>query len=338
MPDSTEIVFAAKDALWRLSISGDGTPHRLPFVGEDGIAPIVSRPQSDRPSRLAYVRTFADVNIWRVEIPSPGAPATAPATVAIASTRRDAIPDYSPDGRRVAFTSTRSGENEIWIADANGANAVQMTSMAANPGWPRWSPDGKWIAFHSNPEGNAEIFVVPAEGGRPRNLTVHTAVDVFASFSRDSQWVYFTSNRNGMNNIWKTPVTGGAAVQVSPGLGQMGVESPDGTHVYYTESVDPNTPSPLWRVPVTGGNAVKIADGVRSGTFDVTDSGIFYLARTATDTQLQFFDLASRTSRTIASNLGVFDFGLGVSPDGRSILYSRVDSSVNDLMLVENFR
>jgi hypothetical protein len=116
LPDSTEIVFGAKGALWRLRISGDGTPQRLPFVGEDGVMPIVSRPQPDRPARLAYVRSFADFNIWRIETSSPGAPATSPPTIAIASTRGDAIADHSVDGRRLTFVSTRSGESEIWIA------------------------------------------------------------------------------------------------------------------------------------------------------------------------------------------------------------------------------
>jgi serine/threonine protein kinase/Tol biopolymer transport system component len=339
LPDSTEIVFSAKEALWRLSITGDGTPHRLPFVGEDGLTPIVSRPQSDRLARLAYVRSFADVNIWRIEMSSPGAPATAAPTVAIASTRRDAIADPSPDGRRVTFTSNRSGEHEIWSADANGTNAVQLTSMSANPGWPRWSPDGRWIAFHSNPDGNAEIFLVPSEGGKPRNLTRHPAVDTFAHFSRDSQWVYFTSYRTVQRaTTWKVPVSGGTAVQVSPGAGEMPIESPDGAYVYFTESVSPTTPSPLWRVPVTGGSAVKIADGVTSATYDVVDSGVYYIERVAGDTRLQYYDLATRKSTTVASNLGPVDFGLSVSPDGRSILFSRIDSTVNDLMLVENFR
>jgi Tol biopolymer transport system component len=259
--------------------------------------------------------------------------------VAIASTRRDAIPHHNADGRRVTFTSSRSGEHEIWVADAAGANAIQLTSMGANPGWPRWSPDGKWIAFHSNPEGNAETFVVPAEGGKPRNLTTHPAVDTFASFSRDSQWVYFTSSRAGPGDaIWKIPVTGGTAVRVSPGPGQMAIESPDGVYVYYTESVDPTAPSPLWRIPVKGGAAVQVADGVTSATYDVVDSGAYYIERVAGDTRLQYYDLATRKSTTVASNLGPVDFGLSVSPDGRSILFSRIDSTVNDLMLVENFR
>jgi len=113
----------------------------------------VSASQGDRRARLAYVRVYTDANIWRVEAASPGAPATSPPAVAIASTRRDAIAHFAPDGRHVTFTSTRSGENEIWRAEASGADAVQLTFMGANPGWPRWSPSSDQIAFHSNPEG-----------------------------------------------------------------------------------------------------------------------------------------------------------------------------------------
>ena len=138
--------------------------------------------------------------------------------------------------------------------------------------------------------------------------------------------------------IWKAPVAGGPPIQVSPGPGEMPIESPDGAYVYYTESVDPSTPSALWRVPVAGGAAEKITDGVAAATFDVLDSGVYYIERDTTSTRLTYFDLATRKPTTVASNIGNVDFGLSVSRDGKAILYSRVDSLVNDLMLVENFR
>jgi Tol biopolymer transport system component len=210
--------------------------------------------------------------------------------------------------------------------------------MGANPGWPRWSPTGEQIAFHSNPDGNADIILVPAEGGKPRNLTSHPAQDTFPTFSRDGQWVYFSSTRSGQAMIWKMPSSGGPAAQVSAGLGMMAIESPDGAYLYYTESTISNSPSPLLRMPVAGGPAVKITDGVNSTSFDVVDGGIYYLERVAGDTRLQYFDLALRKAITVAGNLGNVDFGLGASGDGRTILFTRVDSSVNDLMLVENFR
>ena len=87
-----------------------------------------------------------------------------------------------------------------------------------------------------------------------------------------------------------------------------------------------------------GGAAVKIADGVNSTSFDVLDSGVYYLERQSGETRLQYFDLATRKATTVARDLGNVDFGLSASPDGRSIFFSRVDSLVNDIMLVEDFR
>ena len=146
---------------------GESAPARLPFVGEDGVMPVVSRPQPGRPARLVYVRSFDDVNIWRIETSAPGVPTSSPPVVSISSTRLDTSPQFSPDSRRVAFDSSRSGEMEIWLADPDGSNAIQLTSMGAIPGSPRWSPDGELITFHSNPEGQAEVYVVPAAGGKP---------------------------------------------------------------------------------------------------------------------------------------------------------------------------
>jgi Tol biopolymer transport system component len=338
-PDSRDIVFSARSSLWRLRVSGDGTAERLPFVGEDGIMPFVSSATANGTARLAYVRNYSDPNIWRIDVAASGAPATSPPVPAISSTRRDAIPHIAPDGQHVTFTSTRSGENEIWRADISGGSAVQLTSMRTNPGWPRWSPDGQLIAFHTNGvDGNGDIFFVPAEGGPVRNLTAHTATDVFPSFSRDGRWVYFSSPRTGRSMIWKAPVAGGEAVQVSTNPGLMAIESPDGAYFYYTDATSANSPSALWRIPAAGGAAVKIAEGVNSTSFDVAKEGIYYLEHLPTQTRLQFLDLASRRTITVAENLGNVDFGLGISPDGRTILYTRVDSTVNDLMIVDNFR
>ena len=106
MPDSKEILFSASRRLWRLVVPGQNAPARLPFVGEDGIMPTISRLQ--RSPSLAYVRTFQDANIYRVEISSPGRRASSAPVVFISSTRRDAVPQFSPDGRRVVFASDRA--------------------------------------------------------------------------------------------------------------------------------------------------------------------------------------------------------------------------------------
>src|SRR5439155_1958314 len=118
MPDGKEFLFSARGNLWRLAVVGEKTgespPARLPFVGEDGLMPVVSRPQPGRPPRLVYVRSLRDINIWRIETSAPGAPASAPPVISISSTRTDCTPHLSPNGRRMAFVSDRSGSSEIW--------------------------------------------------------------------------------------------------------------------------------------------------------------------------------------------------------------------------------
>jgi serine/threonine protein kinase len=348
MPDSNEILFSARGSLWRLAVSGESTPARLPFVGEDGLMPVISRPQPGRPSRLVYVRSFQDKNIWRVETSAPGAPASSPPVVSISSTRGDTMPQLSPDGSRVAFTTTRLGEWEIWLADPDGSNALQLTFMGARAaGFPHWSPDGEWIVFHSTFEGQWDVYMIPAAGGKPRNLTSNPAQDYFPSFSADGKWIYFNSNRKVPGQIWKVPASGGEVVEVTNNVGIAPSGSTDGAYLYYLETLD--RPSPLWRRPTSGGPPVKVLDGVvltnyvvrKEGIYFIdrpSDEGTYYIDLPSGETRLQYFDFATRRFTTVVRNLGNVDNPLTVSPDGRTIFYSRTDSSVDDLMLVENFR
>jgi Tol biopolymer transport system component len=133
-----------------------------------------------------YVRSFADTNVWRVDTARPGAPAASPPAAAIASTRGDMTPSLTPDGGRVVFLSDRSGEAEFWVADPDGSNAFQLTSMAISPGYPKWSPDHTMIVFHGDPDGRPDVLVVPARGGQPRNVTKGSPGGAFPSFSRDA--------------------------------------------------------------------------------------------------------------------------------------------------------
>jgi Tol biopolymer transport system component len=348
MPNGREVLFSSRGSLWRLLVPA-GTASRIPFVGEDGLMPVVSRPQPERPSRLVYVRSLTDENLWRVDTSAPGLPALRPPVVAVASTRRDGMPQLSPDGLRVAFTSDRSGEWEIWVSDLNGSNSIQLTFIRAiASGYPHWSPDGKRIVFHSNVEGQWDVFSVPAGGGKPQNLTSNPARDYFPNFSRDGRWIYFNSSRTGERGIWKMPAAGGDPVPVLDFTGEAPQESPDGAWLYFVESIAGS--SPLWRMPLAGGPAVKILEAVDLMNFAVLDRGVYYIDRvsggegihyfdrSAGETRLRYFDLTTRKSRTVVPNLGDVEAPVTASADGRTILYSRQDSSVDDLMLVENFR
>ena len=128
----------------------------------------------------------------------------------------------------------------------------------------------------------------------------------------------------------------GDAVQVTHNGGYVAFEAPDGAYVYYTQT--PETASALWRAPTSGGQPVKVLEGVVLRAFVVLERGIYYIDQPADEARLQFFDFATGRSTTVARRLGNVRLGLTATPDGRTILYTRVDSSVDDLMLVENFR
>ena len=280
MPDSREILFGSRGALWRLDALGGGTPVRLAFVGQDGLTPVVARTADGR-NRLVYVRSVTDTNVWRITTPAPGARAPSPPALAVASTRTDAIASVSPDARHLTFLSNRSGDPQIWVARHDGTDAVQLTSLAfrSTPGFPRWSPDGKLIAFHGDPDGRPEVFLVPAAGGRSRALIKDAA---YPTFSRDGQWIYVSAPREkGELRICKIPTRGGDLVQVTKNTGTLAIESYGGD-LYYVDATD--RPGSLWRLPAAGGPVVKIVSGIILGNFDVAEGGVYYIDRVSSET------------------------------------------------------
>ncbi len=309
---------------------------RLPFAPDNAFAPAISR----QGNRLAYSVGRFDTNIWRIDLGGahhkPGAPVPF-----ISSTWWEAGPAYSPDGKRIAFVSNRSGGREIWMCESDGSNAVQLTFLGgpAIQG-PSWSPDGQKLAFSWEPGGNQDVYVVSAAGGMPRRVTAEPGADKWPYWSHDGQWLYFTSDRGGSQEIWKMPAGGGKAVQISRDAGaDLPHESPEGKFVYYSKGWP--FPQSVWRVPAEGGEGTKVLDAVHPlALWTMGKEGIYFF--TVPDkkrhSDLSIYEFATGKTRkilTIERPLGAF---FAVSPDGRTILYTQIDETGSDLMLVENFR
>jgi Tol biopolymer transport system component len=343
--DGREIIFSSSRGgsvntamLWKITATG-GTPERLAGVGQN-VFSLAIAPQGNR---LAYEQRIHDTNIYRVDT-SDAASQSRPHTRLIASTFQDDSPSYSPDGRRLAFVSDRTGSLEIWRCDSEGGNAMPLTNFGGpHTGTPRWSPDGQWIVFDSNIEGSQEIFVISADGGKPRRLTFDPALDMNPSWSRDGRWIYFCSNRSGDFQTWTTPVEGGQAVQVTLQGGSEGFASVDGKFIYYGKTID--FPS-IWRTPVEGGEETPVLNLQKTEhrrSWVVVEKGIYFaVAETATRSVVEFFSFATgRVERRVATLERAIKQGppgLEVSPDGRWLLYTRVDQSGSDIMLMDYFR
>jgi eukaryotic-like serine/threonine-protein kinase len=327
-PDGRDILF----------LSESGTPERVGAVGQT----VLSFDISPQGNRLAWAQTVSDSNIWQVEL-SGEAARKASAKVLISSTKADVSSQFSPDGNRIVFASTRSGRSGIWISDSDGQHQVQLAAFAHGAaGSPRWSFDGRWIVFDGRVEGNADIYVINPEGGKPRRLTTERSEDVVPSCSRDGQWIYFSSNRSGVLQIWKMPAAGGQAVQVTRGGGFDSVESPDGKFLYYAkERGEPG----IWRVPVPGGEETPVLDHHRAGLWRqwaVVEQGIFFITAETPDRPLiEFFSFTTGKASlvmTIEKRVPDTISGLSVSPDGRRLIWTQLDQITSDIMLMNNFR
>jgi Tol biopolymer transport system component len=86
----------------------------------------------------------------------------------------DGMPDFSPNGRRIVFTSNRDRNGEIYVMNANGSGQRRLTHRAGDDFVPRFSPDGARIAFVTLP---GTINVMNADGTGLRRLTTGTDVD-----------------------------------------------------------------------------------------------------------------------------------------------------------------
>jgi Tol biopolymer transport system component/DNA-binding winged helix-turn-helix (wHTH) protein len=341
-PDSKELVFSsnrggASWGLWRVSAAG-GAPERLSVGSEHACMPTISLIGN----RLIYNSGFWNENIWRVPVGSGHR--LGKQQRFISSTLQEEGPQYSPDGKRIVFQSTRSGNFEIWRSDADGTNLVQLTLFGGPlTGTPRWSPDGRQIAFDSRPGAHPNIHIISADGGPVRRLQNDSSDDAVPSWSHDGSWIYFASNRSGKWQVWKRTVDGGQPMQVTGNGGFAALESPDGKSVYYTKFNEGG----IWRVPVDGGQEIKVVDEPPEnywGYFAVGRDGLYFVGDTGTSAKhrpgFKFFDFATRKI-TVMGDMEKDPYqaapGLSVSPDGKYLLYVELDDARTSLMMAENF-
>ena len=287
---------------------------------------------------LVYSRGTGDTNIWRAEVPSPGGPASQPQLL-ISSTLNDTQPRYSPDGKKIAFCSTRSGAREIWVAEADGSNPVQLTSFGGPfVGFMNWAPDSQRLVFHALPQGHADLFTIPAAGGSPKRLTMGTpSENLGPSYSQDGRSIYFTSSRSGQFEVWKMPAEGGDPIQVTHGGGRSPIESPDGKTLYYAHLLPEKG---IWRMPVAGGEGMRVTGPTTDvPEFVVTAEGIYYAAapESPNQTLIRFLSFSSGKTVPVLVTDRPIARGLSLSPDQRFLAFAQRDQMGTDLMLIENF-
>jgi Tol biopolymer transport system component len=244
--------------------------------------------------------------------------------------------------------ATAASLNRLAFGHGRGADAIYRFEKGHPPeallesslldSTPHLSPDGRRVTFESQSEdGTWDIWTIDAEGGSPRRLTLDPGNENMPSWSRDGHWIYFQSDRRGAQEIWRIPATGGSEERVTHGGGNSAYESADGKTLFFTRTLNAN--ASLFALPLAGGPERKVLDCLSRFGFAVGPGGIYHLGCTADlrAVPLYLLDPATGQDRFLGK-LENAVFGLTVSPDGKTILYTKRETQGSDLMMIENFR
>jgi TolB protein len=150
-------------------------------------------------------------------------------------------PAYSPDGKRIAFTSDKDepGNFDVYVMPADGGAATRLTNSAGDDGAPAWSPDGTHIAFESDRDGLGapEIYVMGADGSSPLRLTANGLEERGPAWSPDRRRIAFARGfADGNLDVWTMAAVGGAELQLTsdPNLDERNPDwSPDGGFIAF---------------------------------------------------------------------------------------------------------
>jgi Tol biopolymer transport system component len=291
---------------------------------------------SPKGDKLAYSSISVRFNLRRRDLSH----AEAPAAELIPSSRAQFDAQYSPDGKRIAFASIRSGRHSVWISSDDGSNLVQISNPPDESGSPQWSPDGKKIAFDSRPRDRWEIYVADVTEGKPRKLVTNISGVIQPYWSRDGNWIYFRSNEPGRMGIYRCPASGGDAIALSKDIdGITPQESFDGKTVYFASHEDNSTlkTTALPGQPGTESEVDGLPPLLSPKVWTLSSGGIYFVPAEA-PRSVRYFDFASKQIRSIFEVDMDFGDGLSVSPDGRWIIYSQAGDVNSDIMLVDYFR
>jgi TolB protein len=124
-------------------------------------------------------------------------------------------PNWSPDGRRLAYVSFEGRQSAVYIQDLASGRRERVANYEGINGAPAFSPDGRSLAMALSKDGSPDIYVLDLASRQLTRLTDHYAIDTEPAWAPDGSHLLFTSDRGGRPQIYRVPSTGGAAQRVT---------------------------------------------------------------------------------------------------------------------------
>ncbi len=326
---ASDAVILANDSdtdsgIWRISLQGKSS--RL-LHSEGSLGPGVAVTARG----IAFVRESPVIDIWRADLTTP----SSTTDNLISSTRTQLVPAYSPDGKRVAFESTRSGSSEIWLADADGRNPLKLTSFNGPlTGAPSWCRDGRRIAFDSRASGTSAIYVLDLFEGRPRRLETQDNL-ALPAWSPDCSWIVAS---NGRTTLYRVSTSGGPVEKFTEKRAYRAVVI-DSRVIF---NVAGQSGVELWSKPIEGGAEAPLEGMVSlryADSWTATPRGVYYTSSGASSSVVNFYDFVTHQKRVLRTLDGppaaLGGLGISVSADEHWLLYTRSGRAESDIMLIQ---
>jgi len=247
---------------------------------------------------------------------------------------------WTPDTRLV-FGSNRGGNFDLWISDANGGNARQITTNAGPTSYPSISPDGSTVVFVSHLEDASSLWKINLDGSNPLQLA-HGTVATWPNITPDGSWVFYEAWENGGIFPSKVPLGGGQPVRLTQDSAFHAIPSPDGKWISLTKVRHAPPTYYLSIIPYTGGQEIKqlvipMPDITAPPVWSPDGHGLNYLdARNGVD-NLWFQPMDGGKPHQVTNFTSERIFAFAWSRDGKQLAMSRGHTS-NDTVLISNFR
>ena len=279
--------------------------------------------------------------LWTIGLDDP-APAPVLLTQAASG---DSDPAWSPKGDRLAFSSTRSGDRNIWTAKPDGSDPRQITTGEAIDDRPQWSPDGAKLAFVSSRGGERGIWVVDADGGTPRRVIAAKVLNTI-TWSPDGRDILYSTPAGEAPGLFRVVVDGGTPTRLpTPTAASSPAWSPGGDLIAYVATVRASgtTPGRTWPAfmrstgePIPAPEKPTVANGTLAWSAD--GRWLAGISSPGTGSSVIWVfpaDGKAPPRRLIEFGPEARPWGLAWSPDGRRLVFGLQERTA-DIVLFDN--
>ena len=332
-PDSKSLLYVGgpldSGSVWRVDSHGMDAPVQV----SDIPAQVENIAVAREAWSAVYVRDRSVTNLWQA--PLSGALAPHPL---VASSHGDGEGRISPDGRMLLFGSGRSGSGQQWVANANGTSARQLTAFeGADVVTGMWTADSKEAIISVRSKDIGERVYRAAVQGTP-TMTRLLDGGMATGVSQDGRWIYVTKATGAQRSIWRTELGESVTTKLIAKGGVFGQEAVDGRSYCFAKSDEAQG---VWCHALPEGATSRVIERLyRRNLFALGRTGIYYVGPSPGEghPSLFFQSFQSEAPKVLRRFQQYVGWGLSVSPDERSVVFSQVDVGNSEIMLIERFR